>query len=81
MNTLIIEPKTKDDYQLFVSLAKRLKIAFREEKTVKTEIKKEVKEKSFNDFFGAFEDIDADAMIKDIEGSRTTNDIGISWVK
>ncbi len=81
MNTLIIEPNTKVDYQLFVSLAKRLNVKFREEKVAKIEAKKETKEKSFNDFFGAFEDIDADAMIKDIEGSHTTKDIDISWVK
>lgn len=31
MNTLIIEPKNKADYQLFISLAKRLKVKFREE--------------------------------------------------
>ncbi len=81
MNTLIIEPNTKVDYQLFVSLAKRLNVKFREEKATKIEAKKETKEKSFNDFFGAFEDIDADAMIKDIEGSRTTKDIDILWIK
>ncbi|MFN3488306.1 MAG: hypothetical protein ACK4YV_04195 [Emticicia sp.] len=78
MNTLIIEPNTKVDYQLFVSLAKRLNVKFREEKVVKVEAKKE---KSFNDFFGAFEDIDADAMIKDIVNSHTTKDIDTSWVK
>jgi hypothetical protein len=40
MNTLIIEPNTKVDYQLFVSLAKRLNVKFREEKIVKVEAKK-----------------------------------------
>jgi hypothetical protein len=46
MNTLIIEPNSKGDYQLFVSLAKRLKVAFREEKT-KSRTQKEKDE----DFF------------------------------
>jgi hypothetical protein len=31
MTTLIIEPKNEADYQLFVSLAKRLKVKFREQ--------------------------------------------------
>ena len=35
MNTLIIEPSKEVDYQLFVNLAKRLKVKFRED--VKTE--------------------------------------------
>jgi hypothetical protein len=78
MNTLIIERNTKVDYQLFVSLAKRLNVKFREEKIVKVEAKKE---KSFNDFFGIFEDIDADVMIKDIKNSRTTKNIDTSWIK
>ena len=39
MNTLIIERNTKVDYQLFVSLAKRLNVKFREEKIVKVEAK------------------------------------------
>jgi hypothetical protein len=78
MNTLIIERNTKVDYQLFVSLAKRLNVKFREEKIVKVEAKKE---KSFNDFFGIFEDIDADVMIKDIKNSRTSKNIDTSWIK
>jgi hypothetical protein len=53
---LIIEPATKVDYQLFVSLAKRLNVKFREEKIAKKETKQGIKEKSFNDFFGTFEE-------------------------
>ena len=45
------------------------------------EVKKDAKEKTFNDFFGVFEDVDADTMIKDIEEARTTKEIDISWVK
>jgi hypothetical protein len=56
MNTLIIEPTTKGDYQLFVSLAKRMNVKFREEKSAKIAVKQEIKEKTFNDSFGAFED-------------------------
>ncbi len=31
MNTLIIKPKNKNDYELFVSLAKRLKVKYEEQ--------------------------------------------------
>jgi uncharacterized C2H2 Zn-finger protein len=95
MNTLIIEPNTKSDYQLFVSLAKRLNVTFREEKAkIKTkneqedmlfaktkQLKKKLKEEAFFALAGSFEDLDTDAMIKDIEESRTTKDIGTSWTK
>jgi len=78
MNTLIIEPTTKVDYQLFVGLAKRLNVSFHEEKTIKTKAKNEA---IFYDLAGSFENIDAEAMIKDIEESRTTKEIDFSWVK
>lgn len=95
MNTLIIEPTNKVDYQLFVSLAKRLNVTFREEKTkIKTknepenmlfvkakQLKKKLKEEAFFALAGSFEDLDADVMIKDIEESRTTKNIDISWTK
>jgi hypothetical protein len=95
MNTLIIEPNTKVDYQLFVSLAKRLNVTFREEKIkakkvkqvseeallVKTKhLKKEFKDAAFFALAGTFEGIDADQMIKDIEESRTIKEIDTSWV-
>ena len=38
-------------------------------------------ESKLSAFFGAFEDIDSEEMIKSIEESRTTKDINISWVK
>ena len=78
MNTLIIEPHSKVDYQIFVSLAKRLNVTFREEKA-KAKTKKEKDEEQFLSFFGALDGIDADKMIKDIEESRTTKDIDTSW--
>jgi hypothetical protein len=95
MNTLIIEPNTKVDYQLFVSLAKRLNVTFREEKIkakkvkqvseeallVKAKhLKKEFKDETFFALAGTFEGIDADQMIKDIEESRTIKEIDTSWV-
>jgi hypothetical protein len=94
MNTLIIEPNTKVDYQLFVSLAKRLNVTFREEKAkakkakqakeeallAKTEhLKKEFKDAAFFALAGTFEGIDADLMIKEIEESRTIKEIDTSW--
>ncbi len=78
MNTLIIEPHSKVDYQLFVSLAKRLNVTFREEK-IKLKNKKEKNEEEFLSFFGALDGIDADKMIKDIEESRTIKDMDTSW--
>ena len=96
MNTLIIEPNNKIDYQLFVSLAKRLNVTFREEKVkakkakkAKEEallaeaeqLKKKLKEAAFFALAGSFEDIDADQMIKDIEESRTSKEIDTSWAE
>lgn len=81
MNTLIIEPNNKLDYQLFVSLAKRLNVTFREEKNVVSSNKVAEQEKAFFALFGAFEDVDADEMIRDIEGSRTTKEIDTSWAE
>jgi hypothetical protein len=81
MNTLIIEPSNKVDYQLFLSLAKRLNVRFREEKVIPNKKELEEKEKEFLSLFGSFEDIDSEEMIKEIESSRTTKDIDISWVE
>lgn len=41
MTTLIIKPKNEADYQLFVSLAKRLKVKFREQAQTEDEPTKE----------------------------------------
>ncbi len=64
-------------------MAKRLKAKFsvntmEEPKTVSFKTKKESK---ISEFFGAFEDIDSEEMIRSIEESRTTKDIDISWAK
>jgi hypothetical protein len=89
MNTLIIEPNSKADYQIFVSLAKRLNVTFREEKAkAKKEkvllaeaevLKKKLKEAAFFALAGSIEEVDADQMLKDIEESRTTKEIDTSW--
>jgi hypothetical protein len=89
MNTLIIEPNSKADYQIFLSLAKRLNVTFREEKAkAKREkvllaeaelLKKKFKEATFFALAGSIEEVDADQMIKDIEESRTTKEIDTSW--
>jgi len=83
MNTITIEPSTKADYQLFVGLAKRLKAKFSvytidESKTMPL---KTVKEAKLSAFFGVFEDVDSEEMIKSIEESRTTKDIDTLWAK
>lgn len=46
----------------------------------KTQEKIEIESK-FLSFFGAFENIDSEEMIKSIEESRTIKDIDISWVE
>jgi hypothetical protein len=89
MNTLIIEPSSKIDYQLFVSLAKRLNVTFREEKIkakkaknvseeallVKAErLNKQMNEDAFFALAGSFDLPEtADELIKIIESSRTSS--------
>ena len=80
MQTLIIETNKEIDFQLFVSLAKRLKVKFREEQT--TTKSQAVEDKTtFLSLFGSFKDIDSNAMIKEIETSRTTKEIDILWAE
>jgi hypothetical protein len=96
MNTLIIEPNSKADYQIFVSLAKRLNVTFREEKVKAKKVqkskgeasfaeaerlKKKFKEDAFYALAGSIEVEDADKMIKDIEDSRSSKEIDTSWTK
>lgn len=81
MNTLIIEPNSKGDYQLFVSLAKRLKVTFREEKT-KSRTQKEQDGEAFFALAGSFDLPEtSDELIQIIENSRTNKEIDISWTK
>ena len=83
MNTITIEPSSKADYQLFIGLAKRLKAKIRvnsmdEPKNISSKTKKQSK---LSTFFGVFEDVDSDEMIRSIEESRTTKNIDTSWTK
>ncbi len=89
MNTLIIEPNSKVDYQIFVSLAKRLNVTFREEKVKARKVKKSKEDASFAEaerlkkqmkedaFFALAGSFDlpetADELIEIIESSRTSN--------
>ena len=89
MNTLIIEPHSKVDCQIFVSLAKRLNVTFREEKIkaknirrVKEDkllaeaerLKKQMNEDAFFALAGSFDLPEtADELINIIESSRTPN--------
>ncbi len=81
MNTLIIEPNSKGDYQLFVSLAKRLNVTFREEKP-KTRTQKGKDEEVFFALAGSFDLPEtSDEIVQIIENSRTNKEIDISWAK
>ncbi len=82
MNTLIIEPNNKLDYQLFVSLAKRLNVKFREEKSVIKQQEKLEKEKEFFALAGSLDlPESAEEIVKIIESSRTTKEMDTSWVE
>ena len=91
MNTLIIEPNSKADYQIFVSLAKRLNVTFREE-TVKAKrvkkskndeaerLEKQRKEDAFFALAGSFDLPEtSEELISIIESSRTTKEMDTSW--
>ena len=81
MNTITIEPNSKADYQLFIGLAKRLKAKFsvNTKEEVDATSSNNLKQSKLSAFFGAFEDIDSEEMIRSIEESRTTKDIDTSW--
>jgi hypothetical protein len=83
MNTITIEPSTKADYQLFIGLAKRLKAKFSVNTINESKImsSKTMEESKLSAFFGVFEDVDSEEMIKSIEESRTTKDLDTSWTK
>jgi excinuclease UvrABC nuclease subunit len=89
MNTLIIEPHSKVQYQQFVNLAKKLNVTFREEKAKAKKVKKskenalfaeaerlkkQMKEDAFFALAGSFDLPEtADELIEIIESSRTSN--------
>ncbi len=79
MNTLIIEPNTTADYQLFVSLAKRLNVTFSERKARK---KNKKTEDVFFALAGSFDLPEtSEELIHIIESSRTTKEIDTSWAE
>ena len=69
--TLVLEPKTQADYQLFIELAKRLQVAYREDTKTLEEVTT-----SESDFFalaGSWQsDQSTDELIHLIESARTT---------
>ena len=81
MNTITIEPNSKADYQLFIGLEKRLKAKFsvNTKEEVKATSSNNLKQSKLSAFFGAFEGVDSEEMIRTIEESRTTKDIDTSW--
>ena len=81
MNTITIEPNSKADYQLFIGLVKRLKAKFsvNTKEEVKATSSNNLRQSKLSAFFGAFEDIDSEEMIRSIEESRTIKDIDTSW--
>ena len=81
MDIITIEPQSKADYQLFIDLAKRLKAKFSVANTEKVVTKSVTQKDDFSTFFGIFEDIDSETLIKSIEDARTTKDIDTSWAK
>lgn len=83
MNTLIIEPKTIADYQLFVNLAKRLDAKYRNaEINVHAEKVTSSVDEAFFALAGSFDLPEtADEIIELIENSRTNKDIDTSWTK
>lgn len=83
MNTLIIEPKTNADYQLFVNLAKRLDAKYRTaEINLHSEKATSIADEAFFALAGSLDLPEtADEIIELIENSRTNKDIDTSWTK
>ncbi|MBS1537296.1 MAG: hypothetical protein JST20_06065 [Bacteroidetes bacterium] len=79
MNALIIEPESQADYQLFIGLAQRLHVRFREEKIMKDAPIKDQNEEEFFSLFGALEGIDSQLLIDSITSARTNKETDISW--
>lgn len=80
MDSLIIEPASQEDQQLFVDLAKRLKAKIRINKMDNsTDVSREA---DFYAFFGSWQgEEDGEEMIKIIEESRTNKEIDTSWAE
>jgi len=88
MNALIIEPANQDDYRLFIDLAKRLPAKFTVRPSKDQPLDQsgaqslgDANEHAFPGLCGTPEGVDAESLIKMIEESRTTKEIGASWVE
>ncbi len=79
MKTLVIEPDSQADYQLFVGLAKRLHVKYREEQILENTPVNDMNESEFFSLFGSLEGIDSETLIDNITSARTTQDSDISW--
>jgi hypothetical protein len=79
MRTLILEPESQADYQLFVGLAQRLHIKFREEEIPMEGSSDNNPEQDFYSLFGSLEDVDSETVIDTITSARTTKETDISW--
>jgi len=79
MRTLILEPESQADYQLFVGLAQRLHIKFREEDIPMEVSSDNNPEQDFYSLFGSLEGIDSETVIDSIISARTTKETDISW--
>ena len=74
--TLVLEPKNQADYQLFVDLAKRLQVDYREESQSLEELTKA--EDRFFSLAGSWQsDQSTDELIDLIESARTTKTIDL----
>lgn len=82
MNTIIIEPSSQADYQLFIDLAKRLKAKFRISASEIDTTDRVSDEKAFYALAGSLDLPEtSDELIKIIEESRTNKDIDTSWAE
>lgn len=70
---LTLELNTQEDYRLFISLAKRLNVKYH--RTVPNLADEKEKKDKLSSFFGVLDNIDAEEMIKQINDSKTINDI------
>lgn len=75
--TLVLEPENETDYRLFVELAKRLRVAYREESESTLF---STAEEQFLNLAGSWEGAGTtDDLIHQIESARTSKDIDISF--
>lgn len=79
MNILVIEPSNEADYRLFLDIAKRLNVPYREtSQPDKKTVESNSSEGMFFSLYGAFRDVSADDMVKAIENARTSKEITVA---